>query len=69
MDRYCKQLVDKIDVFFSPSQRGKKSVSNFDPEFTKEPCRLSPVDPTIIQAIEPQVFEGFSFTNPEMYHS
>lgn len=48
-------------------QRGKKSASNFDPEFTKEPCRLSPVDPTIIAAIEPEVFEGFSFTNPELY--
>ncbi len=42
-------------------------MSNFDPEFTKEPCRLSPVDPTVIAAIEPEVFEGFSFTNPEMY--
>nr|CAA73553.1 Serine/Threonine protein kinase [Suberites domuncula] len=53
---------------YKPKIRGKKSVSNFDPEFTKEPCRLSPVDPTVIGAIEPEVFEGFSFTNPEMYH-
>ncbi|XP_064406888.1 protein kinase C alpha type-like [Halichondria panicea] len=52
---------------YKPKIRGKKSVSNFDPEFTKEPCRLSPVDPTVIAAIEPEVFEGFSFTNPEMY--
>lgn len=52
---------------FFPIQRGKKSASNFDPEFTKEPCRLSPVDSTVIAAIEPEVFEGFSFTNPEYY--
>ena len=43
------------------------SASNFDPEFIKEVCRLSPVDPTIIAAIEPEVFEGFSFTNPDVY--
>lgn len=48
-------------------QRGKKSAGNFDPEFTKEPCRLSPVDTTVIAAIEPEVFEGFSFTNPELF--
>ena len=48
-------------------QKGKKSVSNFDPEFTKEPCRLSPVDQNVIAAIEEEVFEGFSFTNPEMF--
>ena len=59
-------------TIFSPlslslSQRGKKSASNFDPEFTKEPCRLSPVDSTVIAAIEPEVFDGFSFTNPEYY--
>ena len=53
--------------FSSPMQRGKKSASNFDPEFTKEPCRLSPVDSTVIAAIEPEVFDGFSFTNPEYY--
>jgi len=42
-------------------------VSNFDPEFTKEPCRLSPVDQNVIAAIEEEVFEGFSFTNPELF--
>lgn len=52
---------------YKPKIRGKKSASNFDPEFTKEPCRLSPVDSTVIAAIEPEVFEGFSFTNPEHY--
>jgi hypothetical protein len=40
---------------------------NFDREFTSEPVRLSLVDSTIIAAIEPEVFEGFSFTNPELY--
>ena len=45
----------------------KKSASNFDREFTKEVCRLSPVDPPIIAAIEPEAFEGFSFINPEVY--
>ena len=42
-------------------------MSNFDPEFTKEPCRLSPVDHNVIAAIEDEVFDGFSFTNPQMF--
>ena len=48
-------------------QKGKKNHDNFDPEFTSEPCRLSPVDSNVIAAIDPEVFEGFSFTNPELY--
>lgn len=52
---------------YKPKIKSKKSASNFDPEFTKEPCRLSPVDPNVVAAIEPEVFEGFSFTNPETY--
>lgn len=28
---------------------------------------LSPVDKTIIDAIDPDAFDGFSFTNPELY--
>ena len=42
-------------------------MSNFDPEFTKEPCWLSPVDHNVIPTIEDEVFEGFSFTNPQMF--
>lgn len=60
-------MINKCCVFETLLQRGKKSASNFDPEFTKEPCRLSLVDSTVIAAIEPEVFEGFSFTNPEYY--
>eukprot|EP00731_Ephydatia_muelleri_P029444 Em0020g1088a len=52
---------------FKPKNKGKKSVTNFDVEFTKEPCRLSVVDQTVVTAIEPEVFDGFSFTNPELY--
>jgi atypical protein kinase C iota type len=52
---------------FFPLQKGKKNHDNFDPEFTKEPVRLSPVDANIIAAIDPGAFEGFSFTNPELY--
>ena len=59
--------VSGVMFVFSRQQKGKKSVSNFDPEFTKEPCRLSPVDHNVIAAIEDEVFEGFSFTNPQMF--
>ena len=54
---------------FPHSQKGKKSANNFDPEFTKETTNLSPVDPQVVAAIAPEVFDGFSFTNPELYGS
>ena len=60
--RVCSDMF----IFFR-QQKGKKSVSNFDPEFTREPCRLSPVDHNVIAAIEDEVFDGFSFTNPQMF--
>jgi len=50
-------------------QKGKKSASNFDPEFTKEAVKLSPVEKAVVAAIEPEVFDGFSFTNPEYFIS
>lgn len=52
---------------YRPKNKGKKNHDNFDPEFTSEPCRLSPVDANVIGAIAPEVFDGFSFTNPELY--
>ena len=59
-----------IHWFVSVSlQKGKKSASNFDPEFTKEAVKLSPVENAVVAAIEPEVFDGFSFTNPEYFVS
>ncbi len=54
-------------VFLINFQKGKKSASNFDPEFTKEAVKLSPVEAAVVAAIEPEVFDGFSFTNPEYF--
>jgi len=50
-------------------QKDKTSVENFDPEFTREPVKLSLVEASVVEAIEPEVFEGFTFTNPEYYVS
>jgi len=50
-------------------QKGKSSANNFDPEFTKEPVELSPVENDIVDAIGIEVFEGFSFANPDYFVS
>ena len=59
--------IHNLLLYLYHSQKGKKSHENFDSEFTKGPCRLSPVDANVIAAIDPRAFEGFSFTNPELY--
>ena len=53
--------------FYLYLQKGKKSVNNFDSEFTSEKCELSLVDETVIANIDEELFRGFSFTNPDLY--
>ena len=45
-------------------QRSKRSFDNFDPEFTQEAARLTPIDRNFIQNIDHRVFDGFSYVNP-----
>ncbi|ESN91769.1 hypothetical protein HELRODRAFT_165840 [Helobdella robusta] len=50
---------------FKPLTRGRMDVSNFEMEFTREPPKLTqPSNKHLIQSINQDIFEGFSFTSP-----
>ncbi|KAK3591279.1 hypothetical protein CHS0354_004327 [Potamilus streckersoni] len=50
---------------FKPKIKSKTDTSNFDKDFTAEEPSLTPIDPTVIKAINQEEFRGFSFTNPD----
>eukprot|EP00794_Sanderia_malayensis_P009038 gene9038-10005_t len=56
----------EIQPPFKPKVRSKRSFDNFDPEFTEEAARLSPIDRAFVQNIDHRVFDGFSYVNPAM---
>jgi len=56
----------EIQPPFKPKVRSKRSFDNFDPEFTGEAARLTPIDRNFIQNIDPRVFDGFTYVNPAL---
>ncbi|CAJ0561184.1 unnamed protein product, partial [Mesorhabditis spiculigera] len=50
---------------FKPKVKAPDDVSNFDPEFTHEVPRLTPIDRLFLMNLDQTEFEGFSFVNPE----
>jgi len=46
-------------------QRSPKDVGNFDHQFTCETVRPSPADKLFLMNLDPNVFAGFSYVNPE----
>ena len=46
-------------------QRHCKDVSNFDPQFTSVSVNLTPTDKVVISNISEDIFDGFSYLNPE----
>lgn len=70
-DHVFFKYIDWIKLFkleiqppFKPKVKSKRSHDNFDPEFTEEATRLTPIDRNFIQHIDQRVFQGFSFVNP-----
>lgn len=53
----------KINLLWFFLQKSKRSHDNFDPEFTEEATRLTPIDRNFIQHIDQRVFENFSYIN------
>lgn len=53
---------------FIPRVRNPRLAENFDPMFTNAKTALTPADQTIIQNMNGNEFDGFSFVNPD-YHS
>lgn len=55
----------KVKAPFRPKIKNRMDATNFDKDFTsEEPC-LTPIDPSIVKAINQEEFRGFSFINPE----
>ena len=48
---------------FTPLQKAKCDVNNFDQDFTKEDAVLTPTAQETIRSINQEEFKGFSFTN------
>jgi len=60
---WMKLFKMEIQPPFKPKVKSKRSHDNFDPEFTEEATRLTPIDRNFIQHIDQRVFDGFSFVN------
>ena len=50
---------------FGLPQKSRTDANNFDKDFTSEDPILTPIDPTIIKAINQEEFKEFSFVNAE----
>jgi len=48
---------------YKPQLRTPLDVSYFDPAFTEEPLKLTPVNQSTIQSVDQNQFKGFSLTN------
>lgn len=46
-------------------QKSKTDANNFDKDFTSEEPTLTPIDITVVKAINQEEFRGFSFINPD----
>eukprot|EP00795_Rhopilema_esculentum_P002018 gene2018-17579_t len=49
---------------FRPDVKGESAVNNFDPDFTMEPAKLTPVEDDLLKSMDQMQFRGFSFINP-----
>ena len=50
-------------------QRSSNDTSNFEREVTEASFTLSPADAEIMAELDPDLFNGFSYTNPAMHLS
>lgn len=46
-------------------QKSRTDANNFDKDFTSEEPTLTPVDMSVVKAINQEEFQGFSFINPD----
>ncbi|XP_069766190.1 protein kinase C theta type isoform X2 [Narcine bancroftii] len=56
----------EVDPPFKPTVKSRSDCSNFDKEFLNEKPRLSCADRTLINSMDQNMFNHFSFTNPKM---
>ncbi|XP_043570060.1 protein kinase C theta type isoform X1 [Chiloscyllium plagiosum] len=56
----------EVEPPFKPTVKSSSDCSNFDKEFLNEKPRLSCADRTLINSMDQNMFNNFSFTNPKM---
>ncbi|XP_032896050.1 protein kinase C theta type [Amblyraja radiata] len=56
----------EVDAPFRPTVKSASDCSNFDKEFLNEKPKLSCADRTLINSMDQNMFNNFSFTNPRM---
>ncbi|RUS74089.1 hypothetical protein EGW08_018152, partial [Elysia chlorotica] len=49
---------------YKPKITNRRKAENFDRAFTKSTMKLTPTDKLVIMNMDPNMFRGFSFTNP-----
>ena len=54
-----------VEPPFKPTVRSRLDISNFDKDFTTEEPVLTPIDRSIVGAIQQEEFSDFSFVNPD----
>ncbi|XP_065674354.1 protein kinase C delta type isoform X2 [Hydra vulgaris] len=52
---------------FVPNVKSNNAVNNFDPDFTMEEPKLTPMDAKLMESIDQFQFKGFSFINPAFH--
>lgn len=62
---WAKVEAREIQPPFIPKVRNPRAAENFDPIFTNAKPTLTPSDPSIINIMSGNEFEGFTFVNPE----
>lgn len=60
------ELVYLNFLCFLMKQKSADDISNFDKEFTEAEPALTPIDENITSTLDHQLFDGFSYTNPNM---
>ncbi|XP_033844088.1 protein kinase C eta type-like [Periophthalmus magnuspinnatus] len=56
----------EIEPPFKPRIKTPEDVNNFDPDFTQEEPTLTPMEDSLIPAVNQEEFRDFSFTSPEL---
>ncbi|XP_035290792.1 protein kinase C eta type [Anguilla anguilla] len=56
----------EIEPPFKPRIKTPEDVNNFDPDFTREEPTLTPIEDSLIPAVNQEEFQSFSFTSPDL---
>ncbi len=58
--QYCSRIIIIADLLLFLLQLHSGDSSNFDIDFTSQPAKVTVVAPHLVEAIDQEVFEGFT---------